>query len=105
MTDDLQQLLRRADAATIAPALDATTLPRRVRRAARNQHRVVAVSLALSAVCTIIFALLPGRSFTPAPVPVAISPNGLQSRIEIHEQTAALLEQFEHSRSLEKNPT
>jgi hypothetical protein len=94
MTDNLEQLLRDADAGATAPVLTPGDLSHRVRRTARNQRRAAAVGLAIVALlaCTPLLLLQkhPSQLASKTPEPRA-TPN-----IDdlIHERTAAILEAF-----------
>ena len=97
MSDELQQLLRRADSSAPAPALHTTDLSTRIRHTARNQRRLAACGLALllGLVCT---PLLLHRNTVPnvhSNLPV-IATTDLDA--QLHERTAALLQAHSHSK-------
>jgi hypothetical protein len=91
MTDDLKQLLRDADATAPIPSVDATSLPYRIRRTARNQRRVAACGLAIGMVMLMspLFLRHLDRG-TSSPAPTFVKSNDLD--IELLERTVALLE-------------
>jgi len=92
MSDELQQLLRRADTSAPAPALDTTDLPNRIRRTARNQRRLAACGLALLLllICS-PFVILRNTPVPDAP-PAVITVSTPEFDAILHERTAALLQ-------------
>src|SRR3954466_12746428 len=94
MSDELREFLIRADASAPAPAINTQDLPNRIRRTARNQHRLAACGLALLALAIpslfLIFSTQ-HSSETPMVSNIATAPP-TATEIDLHERTAALLQ-------------
>src|SRR4051812_46246123 len=104
MSDELQQLLQLADIRSPAPALDATNLPNRIRRTARNQRRLSACGLAilLFLMCSPLFRFGTRAPDSSIPVSaVAIT----EFDVQLHRRTAALLMQWENRPKVRVDPT
>ena len=105
MSDKLHDLLRRADTSAPVPALDATDLPNRIRRTARNQRRVAACGLAilLFLMCTPV--LFRHTKKTPDSF---VSVNAVvisKFDAQLHQRTADLLMQWEKHPKVRVDPT
>lgn len=105
MSDELQELLRRADTSAPAPALDTTDLANQIRRTARDQRRLSACGLALLLllICSPIFMLRDRR--VPDAHPAVMTVSTPEFDATLHERTAALLIQWEKHPKSRVDPT
>jgi hypothetical protein len=99
MNDELHQLLHQADASAQAPALDASNLPDRIRRSARNQRRLAACGLAILALLVLAPLLFLHQSPAPSPdnAPALVT---AEWENDLHERTIAIFEARKASRQV-----
>ena len=115
MSDELKQLLSRADASAPTPTILVDRLPSRIRRTARNQRRLAACGLAILflSIVTSVLIFLPHarRQITGSEIPSLKSqapqpsPTDLAQAIALHERTAQLLESWERRPTPKIDPT
>jgi hypothetical protein len=105
MSDELHQLLRRADESAQRAVLNAQDLSQRIRRTARNQRRVAACGLASVFICSSLLLLHLKHDPTPPETIAAKDSRALQLEIALHERTVAILESRRAQPRTQKHPT